>query len=62
LLKVSLNSYAAKDTICVLFLTKKDPKLSSSELLFRMTRIQSESSSANNKKRKYGTLGVLALR
>jgi hypothetical protein len=26
LFKLSLNSYAAKDTICVLFLTKKDLK------------------------------------
>ena len=40
LFKLSLNSYAAKDTICVLFLDKKDPKLSLSELLSTMTRIQ----------------------
>ena len=40
LFKLSLNSYAAKDTICVLFLAKKDPKLSLSELWSRMTRIQ----------------------
>jgi hypothetical protein len=43
LFKLSLNGYAAKDTICVLFLKKKlkkDPKLSLSELLSRMTRIQ----------------------
>ena len=40
LFKLSLNSYAAKDTICVLFLDKKDPKLSLSELLSMMTRIQ----------------------
>ena len=41
LFKLSLNSYAAKDTICVLFFfDKKDPKLSLSELLSMMTRIQ----------------------
>jgi hypothetical protein len=34
------NSYAAKDTICVLFFDKKDRKLSLSELLSMMTRIQ----------------------
>ena len=38
--KLSLNSYAEKDTICGVFLTKKDPKLSLSELLSMMTRIQ----------------------
>jgi len=40
LFKLSLSSYAAKDTICVLFLTKKDPNLLLSELLSRMTKIQ----------------------
>ena len=41
LFKLSLKSYAAKDTICVLFFfDKKDPKLSLSELLSMMTRIQ----------------------
>jgi hypothetical protein len=32
--------HAAKDTICVLLFDKKDPKLSLSELLSMMTRIQ----------------------
>jgi hypothetical protein len=40
LLKLSINSYAAKDTICGVFLDRKDPKLSLSELLSMMTRIQ----------------------
>jgi hypothetical protein len=39
LFKLSLNSYAAKDTICSFF-DQKDPKLSLSELLSMMTRIQ----------------------
>jgi hypothetical protein len=40
LFKLSLYSYVAKDTICVLFFDKKDRKLSLSELLSMMTRIQ----------------------
>jgi hypothetical protein len=39
LFMLSLNSYAAKDTICSFFY-KKDPKLSLSELLSMMARIQ----------------------
>jgi hypothetical protein len=39
LFRLSLNSYAAKDTICSFFY-KKDPKLSLSELLSMMARIQ----------------------
>jgi hypothetical protein len=37
---LSLNSYAAKDTICGYFFDKKDPKLSLSELLSMMTITQ----------------------
>ena len=59
---LSLNSYAAKDTIGVLFFDKKDPTLSLMELLSRMTKIQNESNSATYKKWKLGTLRVLALR
>jgi hypothetical protein len=55
---VSGNSYAAKDTIGVLFLTKKDSKLSLTELFSRMTKIQSESNNATYKKWKFGTLEV----
>ena len=40
LFKLSLNSYAAKDAICVLFFDKKDSKLSLSEVLSMMTRIK----------------------
>jgi hypothetical protein len=36
--KQSLNSYAAKNTICVVFFDIKDPKLSLSELLSMMTK------------------------